>query len=95
MSKQLKLTPQDAREAVYGDHEDFDVVVNELVETTRWSVCYEAVLKHKPYGVHYLVNYRRGATEGQDESPFEHDDEVILRECEARTVKRVEWSVKK
>ena len=53
---------------------DYEVVQNEIVEHTRWSVVHECIIKHKPSGKYYDASYSEGATEMQDESPFEYDD---------------------
>lgn len=57
---------------------DSDMIVEEeVVDHTRWSVVYRIVFRFndKFYSSHYSV----GATEQQDESPYEYDPEEI--EC--------------
>jgi len=60
-----------------------NAVDNSVYDTSRWSILYEAVVPYE--GKHYRVYYSRGATEYQDEGPFEYDNEVELVE-----VKQVE-----
>ncbi len=43
----------------------------------RWTVHHERVFKHE--GKFYLTTYMVGATESQDESPYEYDKDEI--EC--------------
>ncbi len=58
--------------------ETMKVIREELVDTGRWSVKYRLVFK---FGENfYQTRYSRGATEYQDESPFEYDNDEI--ECE-------------
>jgi len=64
-----------------------DPVEESIVETSRWAILYEAIFEHE--GKYYRTNYRRGATEMQDEQPYEHDD----AEIECVEVKKVEKTV--
>lgn len=56
----------------------FEVVENEQVDTSRWSIIYNLVFKFDDK--YYRTSYSVGATECQDESPFEYDPDEI--ECE-------------
>lgn len=73
------------------DREDcdaLDLVKDRVVGTSRWSVSHELVFKDKASGKFYATAYSRGATEQQDERPFEYDEDVI--ECEeVRPVEKV------
>ena len=53
-------------------------IEDKIVGHDRWSVEYEMVFK-APGGKTFLVSYSRGATEQQDEAPFDLDDDQI--EC--------------
>jgi len=46
-----------------------------ITDTSRWYIHYEMVFSYD--GKYYSVDYRRGATEYQDEQPFEYDGDVI------------------
>ena len=85
----MKLSKEDARSIVYDDHEDWSKVESEIVDTSRWSIMYEGVFLHKPSNKHYSLGWQVGATEQQDERPFEYEDEV-----EATEVVQVEKIVK-
>ena len=62
-----------------------DYVVNELVDTSRWSLHYDFVFEYE--GRYWRTSYRVGATESQDEMPWEYESAV---ECvEVRPVDRV------
>lgn len=60
-----------------GLHDSRNTVLTEITDATRWSVVYWRVFVHE--GKFYGTYYSRGATESQDESPYEYDDEEI--EC--------------
>lgn len=60
-------------------------VYDKIVDTSRWSVLYERVFKHD--GKFYMTEYSVGATESQDESPYEYAPDEI--ECdEVRAVEK-------
>lgn len=58
-----------------------DVVRDKIAGTSRWSIKHELIFKRdgKLYRVHYSV----GATESQDESPWEYTDPVECTEVRA------------
>ena len=76
--KTLTLTPDDARDLTYGDLEGFEIIKDEIVENTRWSILHDLIVKKDDE--FYLVEYSVGATEEQDERPFEYDIEVVLKQ---------------
>ena len=70
------------------DDECEEIYVNEIVDSSRWSIRYRLVFQYgdKVYQTYYSV----GATENQDESPWEYDDKIKCTE-----VLEVEVLVKK
>lgn len=56
---------------------DFTLMEVVLVDTSRWSIIYEMVFKYKDN--YYRSSYSRGATECQDEPPYEYAPEEV--EC--------------
>lgn len=71
------FTKQFMQEVVWNERDDVEVLVNKIVDVGRWSIAYELVFKYQD--VCYASGYSRGATEQQDEAPFEFDDDMI--EC--------------
>lgn len=55
----------------------FELIQKELVDTSRWSHIYERVYKDLNTEKFYATNYSSGATECQDERPYEYDGEMI------------------
>ena len=53
-------------------------IEDNITDVSRWSVHHRRVFKHE--GKFYLTSYSVGATEMQDESPYEYSDEDV--ECE-------------
>ncbi len=74
MSEVLTLTKEEAREVIWEDHDDFDLVRDDLVDTSRWSEIHDVVIKRLSDGKFFMDSYSVGATEMQDESPWEYSD---------------------
>jgi hypothetical protein len=88
----MTITGKEARHAIWDDSEDFEFIDSELIDTSRWSIIYEAILKHTESGKYFKTpNYRVGATESQDEQPFEYEDKVLLKEVEQKEVTIKQW----
>ena len=66
-----------------------NTVVDKIIDTTRWSIVHEIVFEDN--GKFYQTTYSEGATEMQDERPWEYDDEVECTEVELREVKVKKW----
>lgn len=63
----------------------YGAVVDRIIDTTRWSIVHEIVFEDN--GKFYMTTYSEGATECQDERPWEYDDEVKCTEVELKEVK--------
>jgi len=66
-----------------------NTIVDSIIDTTRWSIIHEIVFADK--GKFYRTTYSGGATECQDERPWEYEDEVECEEVELREVKVKKW----
>lgn len=87
----MKLLSDEARDVVREDHEDWEKVESEIVESSRWSIIYSGVFKHIPTGKYYAASWSVGATEQQDEQPFEYEDEVEFYEVVQKPVTVMQW----
>ena len=74
MSEVLTITKEEAREVIWEDHDDFDLVRDDLVDTSRWSEIHDVVIKRLSDGKFFMDSYSVGATEVQDERPWEYSD---------------------
>lgn len=54
-----------------------ETIEDVMIEHKRWAVVHRRVFKHE--GKFYITRYHVGATESQDESPYENDPDLI--EC--------------
>jgi len=70
----LKLTREEGREIVYEESDRFKVVTDEIVDNSRWSIQHTVIFKDTKTGKYYSTYYSVGATEQQDEEPFEYYD---------------------
>ena len=57
--------------------EEGETISDTIVGHRRWSVDYERIFRHE--GRFFKTTYSVGATEGQDERPYEYDPDEI--EC--------------
>ena len=80
MSEVLTLTKEEAREAIWDELEGFEEVSDTLVDTTRWSEIHDIVIKRLSDGKFFMDSYSVGATEMQDESPYEYTEPNFV-EC--------------
>lgn len=67
----------------------YSAMVDKIIDTSRWSIHHEIVFEHQ--GKFYQTEYSEGATEMQDESPWEYDDEVDCVEVELKPVQVMKW----
>lgn len=66
------------KELVCGEWFDgYEVIEDKIIDTSRWSNIYEMVFTFE--GKFYSTKYSTGATEYQDESPFEYSPDQV--EC--------------
>lgn len=66
-----------------------EAVHEEIIDSTRWSNIYEIVFEHD--GSFWQTTYSCGATEQQDEGPWEYEDEVDCLQVEKRQVTVEKW----
>ena len=67
----------------------YGAILNEVTELTRWSVHHKIIFAYQ--GKFYQTYYSEGATEMQDESPWEYEDEVECHEVELKEVTVKKW----
>jgi len=70
----------------------FELVHAKMIDTSRWSHIYERVYKDLNTGKFYRTTYRTGATERQDERPYEYEgEEIEFAEVEPYEVVRIKY----
>jgi hypothetical protein len=74
----MKFTKEFLQELVWDEGDDnVEVIEDELIDESRWSLHYRMIFKYDEK--YYETFYSKGATEQQDESPYEFEDDEI--EC--------------
>ena len=81
-----EMTYEDEMDLVSGDFNGFVIesmsvknVQKEVVNTGRWSIIYEQVFSvtKNDETKYYKTGWSEGATENQDESPYEYEEDMI------------------
>lgn len=70
----LDIDKEQAREIVWGEDDDFEIMQDEIVDNRRWSIDHRIVVKRKSDGRFFADTYSVGATENQDESAYEYSE---------------------
>jgi len=74
----MKFPKEVLQELIWGSYDGYETVTTpELYETSRWSNYYSYVFRFE--GKLYETTYSVGASDSQDESPYEYEDAMI--EC--------------
>jgi hypothetical protein len=74
----MKFKKDELIKLVDGDSTELKLIEDKIIDRSRWSIDYELVFEYD--GLLYRTYYSMGATEEQDEGPFEFSPEEI--ECE-------------
>ncbi len=87
----MKFPKEQLLDILYGH----DLVDDKIVDVTRWSIVHEVVFRVRSSGPiatkFYRVRYSRGATEMQDERPWEGMNDVECEEVTQIPVTVLQW----
>jgi hypothetical protein len=86
-----KLTPEEGRDIVWGEAENYEEVESEVIDMSRWSVHYVGVFKDLRDGSFWETCWSKGATEYQYEQPFEYEDVAEFYQVEPKEVTVVKY----
>jgi hypothetical protein len=77
----IKIPREELREYGLPDdgYEGVEVIEDNVVDNSRWSIYHELIFRWHD-GKTYRTDYSVGATEMQDESPWEYSEEVECTE---------------
>lgn len=80
------------RDIVRENTDEFDVIEETIIDTSRWAIHHEMVFQSRETGKYYRTYFRRGATEMQEEQPFEYENGMIqCEEVVKQAVIKQEW----
>lgn len=74
MRETLKFSRDRGREIIFDDDDKFTVIKRDIVDTSRWSIITDVIVKRLSDGKLFKSCYSQGATESQDERPYEYDE---------------------
>lgn len=74
----IKISKEDMIDILDGDSEEGSIISDKIIDTARWSELHDIVFSYK--GKHYSAGYSCGATEMQEEGPWEYEKEVDCTE---------------
>lgn len=77
MKEKLILSEKEAKDILW-EETPYKIVKNELVDNTRWNLVYDLVVEKD--GRFFRTSYTTGATEMQDNSPFDYTKTVEFEE---------------
>jgi hypothetical protein len=79
----IEISKKTAQELVWeGESDGFTVVKKVITAHSRWAILYMLVFRRNDDGQLFGADYRVGATEYQDEEPFQYQDPVKCFEVE-------------
>ena len=75
----LKIDKEVAADLAYGEYDNtfFEIISNKIIGKSRWSYRSELIVKTIVDGKFWRSTYSQGATESQDESPYEYDEPIF------------------
>lgn len=68
----MKLTSEEGRLLIRGDLEGWSTIETRIDSVSRWSINSSGVFFHELSGKYYGTYWSEGATEQQDERPFDY-----------------------
>lgn len=68
----------------------YNAIEDDVIDTSRWSILHEIVFQDND-GKFYKTSYSVGATECQDEAPWEYEDNITCYEVEKKKVVVEKW----
>ena len=85
-----KTVTRAVAEAALDGYDGWEKIEEQIIDHDRWTVTYTAVSKDKDDN-HWQYCYSVGATEQQDQAPFEYDDDIEFTLVEKRLVTTEAW----
>jgi hypothetical protein len=68
---------EELKELLWDENDNLKIIKDKMIDSSRWSIHYELIFQEIATGKYYRARYSRGATECQDERPFEYEGDVI------------------
>ena len=79
----MKFKKETLQEIVSDDSDQYEIIKDEIIDTSRWSVHHEVIFQDVITEKYYYTTYSCGSTEQQMEYPYEYGpDEIECPEVE-------------
>jgi hypothetical protein len=78
--EKLALPKQDAIDILDGEDDVFEIIEDVISGKSRWCDIHKLIIKRKSDSKFFKGSYRVGATESQDEGPWEYEKTVEFSE---------------
>lgn len=73
----VKMAGEEAREILWGNEDEYQVIEDVITGHSRWSRISRIVIQRLSDSAYFVSEYGMGATENQDELPWEYGDAVF------------------
>lgn len=88
----MKFLKKLLQDTVYEDADETEVILDEVIDNSRWSINHKMVFKYKDK--FYMSFYSVGATEQQCECAYEYSSaEIDCDEVEQKEVTVKQWVI--
>lgn len=74
----MKFPKEFMLDILYGESDEAELISDKIIYNSRWTIVHTIIFKHKDS--FYKAYYNVGATEYQEESPWEDDEKVECTE---------------
>ena len=78
-------------ELICHDSETLELIYDKLIDSSRWSLYQEIVFKDTTDNKFYKTTYSTGATEMQNESPWQYEEKIECFEVRPVDVTVIEY----
>lgn len=86
-----ELTPEEGRDIVFWNDENYEEIETSVTGTSRWLVHYKGIFKDIRDGTFWKTEWSEGATEYQPERPFQYDGTAEFYQVEPKEVTVVQY----
>lgn len=77
----INISKETMKLILWENLDNTEILVDDIIDNSRWSIMHLFIFKYTD-GKIYETTYSIGATESQDERPWEYEDEVECVEVE-------------
>jgi hypothetical protein len=76
--EKLVFSEEEARNIAYEDTSEFDGILDDIEDTSRWTENHRIVVQRLSDGKYFESYYSQGLTESQDQRAYEYDEPIFI-----------------